>query len=343
MSAQPETYRAVRTHAGWIDRSDRVRLELTGPDRARFLHNVTTNDVKRLPAGRGCEAFVTSLQGKTLGYVTLVVAEDRILLRTEPGGLTAILPHFQRYGVLEDVAWDDVSAGTFEFHLAGPAACDVLVALGGQPPAEGDLSHASTPLAGRTVRVVRESPTGLPGLTLLGGAGDAPAIAEALRAAGSGLGLVEIDAATFEALRIEAGTPLFGRDVTPDNLPQEVGRDARAINFVKGCYLGQETVARIDALGHVNKILKGARLDAADTTPPAPGTPLMADGKAVGTVTSAAFSPGWGCSVILAYVRVPNAGPGTELGLDLGGMRRVAIVGDLPMPDPLSSPGLGDA
>src|ERR1700730_17083507 len=99
-----ETYLAVRRGLGWIDRSDRVRLEVSGDDRAKFLHNLTTNEVKRLAVGRGCEAFVTSLQGKTLGYVTLHVADDSILLRTDAGGLEFLLPHFQKYGALDDVA-----------------------------------------------------------------------------------------------------------------------------------------------------------------------------------------------------------------------------------------------
>src|SRR5919107_1707352 len=126
MKAPNPAYDAVHHAVGLIDRSARVRFAVTGPDRARFLHNLTTNDVKRLPAGRGCEAFVTSLQGKTLGYVTLLVAEDRILLRADPGGLEFLLPHFAKYGALNDVAWEDVSAATGELHLVGPNARALL-------------------------------------------------------------------------------------------------------------------------------------------------------------------------------------------------------------------------
>ena len=115
----------------------------------------------------------------------------------------------------------------------------------------------------------RESPTGRPGFT--------PDRSPELRRAGcrrvpahrgEELGLAELDLDSFEVLRIEAGTPVFGRDVTERNLPQEIGRDDRAINFVKGCYLGQETVARIDALGHVNQLLKGLLLDSSAPMPP---------------------------------------------------------------------------
>src|SRR3954471_13567622 len=115
-----DTYHSAVTSGGWIDRSDRARLEVTGPDRAKFLQNLTTNEVKRLAVGRGCEAFVTSPQGKTLGYVNLLALEDRILLRTDPGGLVGVLPHLQKYGIFDDVAWDDATGRAFAVHLLGP-------------------------------------------------------------------------------------------------------------------------------------------------------------------------------------------------------------------------------
>jgi folate-binding Fe-S cluster repair protein YgfZ len=96
MPPPAEAYRAVTNGVGFLDRSDRVRLDVAGPDRDKFLHNLTTNDVKRLAAGRGCEAFVTSPQGKTLGYVSLLAGDDLILVRTNPGGLELALPHLQK-------------------------------------------------------------------------------------------------------------------------------------------------------------------------------------------------------------------------------------------------------
>src|ERR1700756_1483442 len=104
---------------GLIDRSDRVRVEGSGPARAKFLHNLTTNEVKRLRAGRGCEAFVTSLQGKTIGYVILLAADDRIIVRSDPGGLELAMPHFRKYGVFDDVQIEDHTESTFELHLVG--------------------------------------------------------------------------------------------------------------------------------------------------------------------------------------------------------------------------------
>lgn len=324
MTTNPDTYRAATTGVVFLDRSDRVRLAVTGPDRAKFLHNLTTNDVKRLPAGQGVEAFVTSPQGKTLGYVTLLAADDRVLVRTDPGGADRVVPHFQKYGLFDDVTLDDTSARTFEFHLAGPGA---EAAVGGTLPEPGDLRHAPVAVAGAAVRVVRESPLGVPGLTVLGDLADADAVRAAL---GVGAGSVALDPATAEALRIEAGTPAFGRDVSADNLPQEVARDDRAINFVKGCYLGQETVARIDALGHVNKLLRLLHLEGGAADVPPAGAVIEVEGKAVGVVTSAAFSPGRGAPVALGYVRAAHAGAGTAVGVAFGGTTRAAVVADLP-------------
>jgi folate-binding protein YgfZ len=327
----PEPYQRLTEHGGWFDRSDRSRLEITGPDRAKFLHNLVTSDVKRMAEGSGSEAFVTSPQGKTLAYITILATDRAILLRTEPESLEGMLPHLRKYGVFDDVAIDDVSAKTFEIHVTHPWDPKLVAEQGIDPDPMKPLEHIVFKAKGIEVRHVVESPTGRPGYTLIGPL-------EALDAVKSQLdeeGKVEVDGSVFEVLRIEAGTPVSGRDVTPNHLPQEVGRDAQAINFVKGCYLGQETVARLDALGHVNKILKGLKVEGSVVPPP--GASLMLDGKAVGTVTSSAWSPGWVAPVALAYVRVAQAEPGTRLSLTFDGGEAQAIVADLPMLPPLDS------
>jgi folate-binding protein YgfZ len=333
MNPQHDAHSALKTAAIFVNRSNRARLDVLGPDRATFLHNLTTQEVKRLPVGEGREAFVTSPQGKTLGYVTLLACDDRILLRTDREGLPPILPHLQKYGVFDDVTLDDVSATTFEYHIAGPAAGEILTRSGLALPADGDLRHAVSNVAGWDVRVVRESPFGAPGFTLIGdqNGGQGLKVPASVSAVGEPLGLVIADEGMVEPLRIEAGTPAAGRDVTPDNLPQEVGRDDRAINFVKGCYLGQETVARIDALGHVNKHLRGLLINGSE--PPAPGSAVEAGGKDVGVVTSAAYSPARQGVVALAYVRMSHAAPGTAVRVTVVGAGEAleAVVSGLPI------------
>jgi folate-binding protein YgfZ len=305
-------FQAVATHAGIVNRSDRVRLEVSGPDRAKFLHNLTTNDVKRLEVGQGCEAFVTSIQGKTLAYIIVHQCEDRFLVRSDPGGMELALPHMHKYGVFDDVTIDDATSGTFELHLFGSEAEKQVRRATGGLPQQSEYAHSIMTLEGQPVRVLRESPTGLPGLTLIGARPAVDGLCKTLLARGRAGGLVEIDAETFEVLRIAAGTPVFGREITKDNLPQEICRDDKAINFVKGCYLGQETVARLDALGHVNRVLRGFRFDQGARCPP-PGSSLWHEGKEVGAITSSAFSPVRNAPLALGMVRVGQSRAGTVL------------------------------
>ena len=309
----------------WIDRSDRVRIDISGPDRAKFLHNLVTNDVKKLVEGHGCEAFVTTPQGKTLAYVSLAASGTSILLRSDVGEAETFLGHLQKYGIFEAVAIEDVSDQTFEIHVLGPIDDANLNALADVP-----LANVQADWAGHSLRFVREAPAGHPGWTIVGPI----AVRDAVVATFAREGLGEaIDPAAFEAMRIEAGTPVSGRDVTPSNLPQEVGRDRATISFVKGCYLGQETVARLDALGHVNKLLKGLRIEGPSA--PVPGASLTAgDGKPAGLVTSSAPLPGRDESVALAYVRVAHAVAGTPLTIEVDGRPTIAVVADLPMKSP---------
>ncbi len=134
-------YRSTNESAGWVDRSSQVRLEISGPDRAKFLHNLTTNDVKRLAEGTGHESFVTSPQGKALAYTTLMATDRSILARTDSASLGELLPHLRKYGVFDDVAIEVLTDRTFEFHLAGPEAASLIEAQGLELPPEGALRH----------------------------------------------------------------------------------------------------------------------------------------------------------------------------------------------------------
>jgi tRNA-modifying protein YgfZ len=324
---------AVTTHAGLVDRSDRLRLEITGPDRAKFLHNLTTNEIKRLAVGHGCEAFVASPQGKTIGYLTVLAAEDKIIVRADPGGDELVLPHFRKYGVFDEVSIDDRGPETFELHLFGPAAAELAWRVAGPLPEE-DYAHRLAEIGGNLVRLVRESPAMPSGLTVIGEKPAAGPVRNCLLEHGRDLGLIEIDAPAFDVLRIEAGTPVFGKEITEKNLPQEFGRDDRAINFVKGCYLGQETVARIDALGHVNQLLKGLVFEPGSPCPQ-PASVLEHEGKRVGAITSAAFSPRRNAPIGLGLLRTSHCTAGTRLKVtpQEGTEAVEAIVSDLPMTD----------
>ncbi len=169
VDASADHYAAARRSVGLTGRTDRVRIELTGPDRAKVLHNLTTNDIKRLAPGQGCEAFLTSGQGRTLAFLNVHAEQDRLLVRSDPGTAEAILGHLGKYGMFEDATQRDISAETSEWHLFGPLADDVARSVG-LPVPEADLGIACD----GEVRVIRESPTGLPGLTLIWPVGDGP-------------------------------------------------------------------------------------------------------------------------------------------------------------------------
>jgi folate-binding protein YgfZ len=300
-------YEALTAGAGLVDFSDRTLVELTGDDRAKFLHSFCTNDVVKLAAGTGCEAFLLNVQGKILAYVLILAEREALVLETVGGQGGAIAKHLDRYLIREKVAIRDRSQDWAEWFLAGPNSPAVLEKLGAGALPERAWTGGETTIAGQAVRLWRVDIVGPTGFLIIGPRSSAPAIGEAIVAAGA----PPVAPAAFAAARIEAGFPLFGLDITEKNLPQEIARDARTISFNKGCYLGQETVARIDALGHVNRLLVGLRLTGDDVPPPAAA--LSAAGAEVGHITSAAFSPSANCDVALAYVRRGHHAPGTRL------------------------------
>jgi folate-binding protein YgfZ len=313
-----QQYEALTLGVGWADCSGRTRIEVTGADRANFLHSFCTNDVKRLAPGQGCEALVTNHQGKTIGHIFIACDADCLLLETVAGQAAALVAHFDRFVIGEDIAFRDITAETAEFLLAGAQAAEALrKAIGSEPPIELH-SHQSATIGEREMTIRRVDFAGPDSFFLQSSRTDAAAVQAALDTFATAC-----QAEAVEIVRIEAGSPLFGQDISEDNLPQEIGRDARAISFRKGCYLGQETVARIDALGHVNRQLVGVTF--AGTTVPQPSCELFLGAKPVGVVTSACYSPRAAAPLALAYVRRMQAAPGTQLDSSLGAAQVVRL------------------
>jgi tRNA-modifying protein YgfZ len=314
-------YEALTNAAGIAELPGRTIIAVIGSDRTQFLQSFTTNDIKKLSPGRGCEAFVTSPQGKTLGHVFVFCEADRYVLDTSPEQAAALISHFDRYVISEDVQFIDLTAKQTDLLIAGPKAGGLLQSLTGEKPPTEPLAQSSAQIAGHPVIVYRVPFAGTTSYFIRAAADGTPAVLDATRAAGA----VQLQHDVVESGRLEAGFPLFGSDITPDNLPQEVARDDRAISFTKGCYLGQETVARIDAVGHVNRLLIGLKFSphqpgasARDFGVPAAGTELLAGDQSVGHVTSAAWSPRLGAALAVAYVRRTHAKPGTQLSSAAG-------------------------
>lgn len=312
-------YKALTQHAGLVDLGHRTQIQLTGADRATFLHNLCTNEIRKLMPGAGCEAFLTSVQGKTLAHAFIFATDDSLLLDTVPGEVEKILKHLDHYLVCEQVALTDRSGEWSELLVAGAESERLLSELTGERLPEVRLAHAVVPVAGKSVWLRRVDLTGPIGFAISTFSDSVAMVRDAILQAG----VVACGPAAFEAARIEARTPLFGLDITEKNLPQELARDALAISFVKGCYLGQETVARIDALGHVNKTLVGLRFTAHAI--PKRGQELSAAGEVVGHVASATYSPRLDAPLALAYIRTGHNAPQTRLASTAGEAEVVAL------------------
>ncbi len=291
-----EGYEALRNGAAWIDLSARGEIFATGRDRARFLHNLTSNHIKQLTPGRGCYAFLLSPQGRIQADVNVFCLTDRFLLDTEPETRERVPEHLRRYIVADQVAFEEAELAALG--LEGPGAAEALAGLGAPVP-EADYAHA----AWEDAVVARVSATGLAGVRLF-----VPAARKAEFIAR--LGVPQASAEAWRTVRIEQGRPRYGEDITDANLPQET-RQLHGVHFTKGCYVGQEIVERIRARGHVNRLL--VKVEIAGEAPPAPGAKLTAGGEEAGHIASAAFSPARRAVVALGYARAPRAEAGAHL------------------------------
>jgi folate-binding protein YgfZ len=310
---------ALRRGVGVADVSDRTRIEITGNDRLTFLNGFCTNDIKSLAVGGGCEAFVTNVKGKVLGHVFVFRTDQSLVLDGAAGQAERIIPHLNRYIIREDVELCESARETGEWLLGGEAAPALLDQLtDGEIPALL-LSHTTCRLGGVPVGIYRAPLLTEPAFLISCPRPDASQIRDALLAAGA----VECGADALEIRRVEAGFPSYGRDIDEDNLPQEVNRDAQAISFTKGCYLGQETVARLDSRGHVNRMLCGLRWELQQV--PVAGEALVVNGQVVGRITSSVWSPRVEAPLTLAYVRREYAAVGSRMETELGIAEVVAL------------------
>ncbi len=316
------------------ERPDRLRYITRGPDRLNSWHNLTTQHVKGLAPGQSVEAFLTSLKGKTLAFLTLHNLGEDLLIRSDVSAHEAIRTQFDKYAIFDESELIDIQAETFEIHIVARSAESLSTLREYFGGSTGDEAFVA-PLAEspQALRIVDEQPLGRPGLTIIGPLPDRPEVDQAIRDAMAPEPVLELDPVLANYFRVAARWPVSGQDVATENLPQEIDRDRTALHFDKGCYIGQETVARLDALGHVNKILRlvevldanalenGLQGDDDGTTEPSePSWTLQADGKAAGPVTSIATPPaGSGEPVLaLAIIRVAYAETGTELDLLIG-------------------------
>jgi len=312
-------FNAGRTTAALFDVGDRSQIEVRGADRVAFLHNFCTNDVKRLAAGQGCEAFVTNVKGRVLGHVFLFVEADGVWLESVAGADESLIAHLDRYLITEDVQLHARTAEFGELFVTGPQAEAVLTAAGFSVELREPYSHTQID---DDIRVRRVDWFNQPDFLL---AFPRSAEAEFRERLASCDDCFPAGSLAFHALRIDAGFPLYGVDISEDNLAQEVGRTASAISFTKGCYLGQEPIARIDAMGHVNRELRRLRLE--NGPAPAAGAQILSpDEDEIGRVTSSVQLTAASQPLALGYVRSRYTKAGTCVLVESGGERVAATV-----------------
>ena len=272
-------YELLREDAGLVDRSERAKLRLTGTEAAEFLQGQVTNDVEALAPGEGCYAALLNHKGKLRADMRLLRGPDWLWIDAEPLGKRALEHTVETYSLGRDVRWDDLTEERSILSLVGPRVRERLdQALPAEEHAFVEGEHGLYVATDVGVDVICAS-----------------ANAEAVRAA---LSVEPVDEATAECVRVESGRPRLGRDMDGDTIPQEAGINERAVSFTKGCYVGQETVARLHYRGKPNRHLRGLRL----SEPAETGDPIVLGERELGHVGSACVSPRHG-PIGLAIVR----------------------------------------
>ena len=303
-------YRAATEGAALLDRSQAGKLALSGPGAIEFLDSVLSNDIAALVPGAGLDAALLTHNGRMLAEVRVLRTDDELLLDSERVALQALFDALHRFRLGYDAQLHKRTVQCGLLSLIGPAAGGVLAV---EP---GATEHDNLPavLAGRAVRLIRTDA----GIDVLCAAADTDTVAGELVAAGATV----IEEATAETVRIERGRPRFGVEIDESTMPQEAGLHERAVSYTKGCYIGQETVARLYWKGRPNRHLRGLALSG----PASPGAALTLGDRPVGALGSFANSPRLG-PIGLALVR-REAEPGALL--TLAGSHASATVVELP-------------
>ncbi len=328
-------YDAAAKGVGLHDRSYRGLIEITGGDRAGWLHNLTTNDIKSIKPGCGLYAFALSIKGRVLFDCNVLALPDSLLLDIDRRWIAPAIEHLGKYIIMEDVQLADRSADFTRLALVGPRASEVCERAGSlssdgeiaqAPDKSGfhsacgslisgeSLHHAEVQIGGVLCRAFRHDFAGPPALELMLPASNGLETWQHLLRVGESVGLRPVGLDALQVLRVEAGLPWPVEDIDADVLPAETRQIERAVSFTKGCYLGQEIVERMRARGAPANLFVGLNFDGTVSS----GSSLTHDVHSVGRVTSAVRSFKCDCHIGLGYVKSDSAEPDTRL-LAVGG------------------------
>ena len=322
--ALQDEWAAVRQRCGLLDARFRGLLRLTGGDRVTFLQGMVSNDVARLRDGEGTYAALLTQQGKLVSDLRVYVLGDEVWLDVPAARAQAVRENLERYIIADDVEFAPDDAWAPLVAVEGPQAAGVVQTVTGEAvDALQPFAHRELSFEGGGVHVVATTHSGEQGFLLLSGPERSTMLWERCRAAGA----QPVGMEALDVLRVEAGIPWYGRDMDESMLISEVGIES-AISYKKGCYLGQEVVERVAARGQVHRKLVGLVCDGR-ALPPADAK-LSRDGKEVGWITSAVWSPARQGIVALGYVRRECWDAGSEMELALADGHVTARVVTLP-------------
>lgn len=309
-----EAYERATTGAVWVDRRASGRLRFEGRDAVSFLHALVSNDVESLQPGQGVYATYLTPQGRMLADLRLYRTTDAVFAGVAPGLASRLVERFDQVIFTEQVTIKDMSSDLAQIAVIGPHAAGVLARAFGIAESALDALPVLSHVEAQGALIARTDDAAVPSFDVWIGVTNYDEIASRLTSSGA----AHVDETALDALRIEAGRPRFGADMTEDTIPLEAGLLERAISTTKGCYVGQEVIIRVlhRGGGRVAKRLMRIEFDADVRDVPAAGTTIRSNDADVGRITSAAWSPGKQRVVALGYVHRDSAEVGRRVRVD---------------------------
>jgi len=315
-----EEYWTIKRTVGLADISNVGRLRITGKDRVSFLNGLLTNDVSQLKENSGQRSALLNSKGRVLADLHLYAQTDSLLIDTGESPASNVKEILDRFIITEDVQINDSTSDLVQMTVQGPKSSEAIKQVLGTDAY--DLKQFEQRGLGPSTIIARDR-TGQSGYDIILPDLEAEPVWHGFLLNGGEIGLNPVGSQALEILRLEAGYPKYAADMDENTIVLEAGfKDA--LNFTKGCYLGQEVVARATHIGRVNKQLVGLEIETKDSVQPR--SKLMSDGREAGFITSAAFSPGLGRVASLGYANREFAKEGTKLNVQTGQTSLSAVV-----------------
>lgn len=323
-----QEHRTVRQGVGVIDLSHRGRLRLTGNDRAQYLHRIISNDVEGLAVGEGNYATILTNRGKIIADMKVYVFEDSIGIETNAETTSILYQELDKYLIADDVTIEELIERTGAVGVHGPKSAELLQEVYGFDVGDLPEYHSIVDeIDGRRIVCVRANETGEVGYNLCTASESMEWLWDTFLTKGRAFSAEPVGLTALNSLRIEAGIPRYGAELGDSVFPLEAELEG-AISFEKGCYIGQEIVARMQYRGHPNRLLRGFEITS--DAPPQSGDRLFDGDKEIGWLTSAVVSPTLGKTIGMGYVRVAFTDEGSQVEVQTAGSRVDATVRLLP-------------